>query len=194
MQYVREWEYCRAMREPPPHPVIIAPYNPEWPRMAVLEGMRLAAAVGPTLVRWEHFGSTSVPGLAAKPVIDLMGVVASLDELDWRRPRIEAAGYEWFGEFGITGRRFNTLTRNGKRAVHLHFYQQDSEQIARHLCVRDYLRAHPATAREYEVEKRRAAAIHPSDSLAYNREKNAWVNGLERMAMEWAGMKDTAHA
>ncbi len=160
----------------------------------MLEGARLTAAVGPTLLRWEHFGSTSIPGLAAKPVIDLMGIVVSLDDLDWRRPQVEAAGYEWFGEFGISGRRFNTLTRDGKRSVHLHFYQQESEQVARHLCVRDYLRAHPAAARDYEAEKRRAAAIHPGDSIAYNWEKNAWVNRLEQAAMEWAGIKGTAHA
>jgi len=162
--------------------------------MAALEGARLTGAVGPTLLRWEHFGSTAVPGLAAKPVIDLMGIVADLEDLDWRRPHIEAAGYEWFGEFGIAGRRFNTLTRNGKRAVHLHFYGQESEQIGRHIYVRDYLRAHTAVAREYEAEKRRAAAIHPNDSRAYNWEKNAWVNCLERAAMEWAGIEGTAHA
>lgn len=194
MQYVRDWEYCRAMREPPPHAVTIAPYDPEWPLMAELESMRLSAALGPALLRWEHFGSTAVPGLAAKPVIDLMGIVVSLEDLDWRRPLIEAAGYEWFGEFGIAGRRFNPLTRDGRRTVHLHFYRQDSVQVGRHLCVRDYLRAHPAAVREYEAEKRRAAAIHPDDSLAYNREKNVWVNRLERAAMAWAGIEDTAHA
>ena len=194
MQYVRDREYGPSMPEPPPHPVIIAPHDPEWPSMAEFETVRLGSAVGPTLLRWEHFGSTAVPGLAAKPVIDLMGIVADLEELDWRRPHIEAAGYEWFGEFGIAGRRFKTLTRDGRRIVHLHFYQQDSDQVVRHLAVRDYLRAHPAAAREYEAEKRRAAALHPDDSLAYNRAKNAWVNQLEQAAMAWTGIRDTTHA
>ncbi|MGE0668339.1 MAG: GrpB family protein [Sphingomonadales bacterium] len=182
------------MRQPPAHPVTIAPYDSEWPLMAELESMRLSVAVGPVLLRWEHFGSTAVPGLAAKPVIDLMGIVTALTELDWRRPHIEAAGYEWFGEFGIAGRRFNTLTRDGRRIVHLHFYQQDSDQVARHLAVRDYLRAHPAAVGEYEAEKRRAAALHPDNSLDYNREKNAWVNRLEQDAMEWASIGNSAHA
>ncbi|MBI1181896.1 MAG: GrpB family protein [Alphaproteobacteria bacterium] len=181
------------MSEPPPHPVVIAPYDPHWPRMAARESGRLATAVGPTLLRWEHFGSTAVPGLAAKPVIDLMGIVAHLKDLDGRRPHIEAAGYQWYGEFGIPGRRFNTLTRRGRRVVHLHFYQRDSEQVGRHLSVRDYLRSHPSAARDYEAEKRRAAAIHPDDSLAYNREKDAWVQHLERMAMTWATTGGAAH-
>ncbi len=182
------------MPEPPPHPVIIAPYDPEWPRQAEREGMRLVAALGANLLRVEHIGSTSVPGLAAKPVIDLMPVVASLEDLDWQRPLVATLGYEWFGEFGIEGRRFCTLTREGRRIVHLHAFQQGSPEIARHVAFRDYLRVHPDAARAYEGEKRRAAALHPEDSKAYNLEKWDWVAREDAKAMEWAGFRSSADA
>ncbi len=182
------------MGEPPPHAVVIAPSDPEWPRRAALEAMRLAAALGANLLRTEHVGSTSVPGLAAKPVVDLMPIVASLDDLDWQRAKVETLGYKWFGEFGIAGRRFCTMTRNGERVGHLHFFQQGSAEIPKHTVFRDYLRAHPDAARAYEIEKRRAAAIHPHDSLAYNREKADWVAAELAKAKAWAGIWDNAHA
>lgn len=182
------------MSEPRPHDVFIVPYDPEWPRLAALETMRLTGALGANLLRAEHMGSTSVPGLAAKPVIDLMPIVASLEDLDWQRPKVEALGYEWFGEFGIDGRRFCTLTRDGRRIAHLHFFQQGSPHIARHLAFRDYMRAHPGAARAYEAEKRRAAMLHPHDSKGYNLEKWAWVAREEAKAMAWAGIEGTDNA
>ncbi|MEN3949958.1 GrpB family protein [Iodidimonas sp. SYSU 1G8] len=182
------------MREPAPHDVHIAPYDPEWPALAAFEAARLTAALTSNLLRTEHMGSTSVPGLAAKPIVDLLPVVASLEDLDWQRPRIEALGYDWFGAFGIEGRRFCILMKEGRPAVHLHFFQQDSPQIARHLIFRDYLRAHPDRARAYDAEKRRAAALHPQDSMAYNREKWDWVAREEARALAWAGRESTSIA
>ncbi|MEN3976931.1 GrpB family protein [Emcibacter sp. SYSU 3D8] len=182
------------MREPAIHDVEIVPYDPAWPSLAELESVRLAGVLGGTLLRIEHVGSTSVPGLAAKPIIDMIPVVANLDDLDWKRPNVEALGYAWFGEYGIEGRRFCSLDRNGKRTVHLHVFQQGSPQITRHLAFRNYLRANPAAARDYETEKHRAAALHPHDSSAYNREKWDWVARMEATAMDWAGSEPTANA
>jgi GrpB-like predicted nucleotidyltransferase (UPF0157 family) len=179
------------MADPLPHKVNLVAYDSEWPMRAALESARIGGAIGPNLRTIEHFGSTAVPGLIAKPVIDLMAVVANLEDLDWRRPCVEALGYEWHGEFGIAGRRFCTLTQAGVRLVHLHAYPQDSGQIGRHLAFRDYLRAHPEVARAYEAEKRRAAAVHPNDSIAYNGEKAAWLLCEEARAMVWAGITDT---
>jgi GrpB-like predicted nucleotidyltransferase (UPF0157 family) len=174
--------------------VNLVAYDSEWPTRAALESTRIAAAIGPNLTTIEHFGSTAVPGLTAKPVIDLMAVIESLENLDRRRSQVEALGYEWHGEFGIDGRRFCTLTRDGVRMFHLHAYQRGSEQIGRHLAFRDYLREHPDAARAYEAEKHRAAASHPNDSIAYNREKAAWLLCEEARAMAWAGIESAAHA
>ena len=173
-------------RAPSSHPVVLKPHDPAWARTAARETKRLRQALGGNLVIVEHFGSTSVAGIAAKPVIDLMPLVADLGALDRDRSRIEALGYEWFGEFGISGRRFCTLTGpDGARLIHLHAYQIGDAEIGRHIAFRDYLRAHPPIARDYELEKRRAAALHPNDSLAYNEEKDAWIMTHEALAIAW---------
>jgi len=137
---------------PPPIPVNLVPYNPEWPQLAASHVERLRV-LGSTLVIVHHIGSTSVPGLAAKPIIDLMPLVTTLTDLDRERGRIEALGYEWHGEYGIPGRRYCTLaTENGIRAVQLHIFENNSPHAERHIALRDYLRAHPAVAAAYETE------------------------------------------
>ena len=173
-----------------PHPVRIVAYDPAWPARAAEIVAMLRGILGEELIVVEHIGSTSVPGLAAKPVIDLLPVVRNIGTLEGERSAIEAMGYAWRGEFGIEGRRFCPLSSpTGERLVHLHFFQQGAAHIRRHLAFRDYLRQHPAVAQEYEREKRRSAAIWPEDSLAYNDEKAAWVRQHERAALEWYAIK-----
>jgi GrpB-like predicted nucleotidyltransferase (UPF0157 family) len=167
---------------PPPIPVILAAYNPEWPKMAATHAERLRV-LGSTLSIVHHIGSTSIPGLAAKPIIDLMPLVTNLADLDRERWRVEALGYDWHGEFGIPGRRYCTLSNGaGNRVVHLHFFTTDSPHAERHIAFRDYLRAHPDAASAYEIEKRRAQGLHPNDSHAYSDEKAAWIQDTEAKA------------
>jgi GrpB-like predicted nucleotidyltransferase (UPF0157 family) len=168
-----------------PIPVNLAAYNPDWPQMAVTHAERLRV-LGPALVAAHHIGSTAVPGLAAKPIIDLMPLVNDLAELDRERSRVEALGYEWHGELGIAGRRYCTLSdETGARIVQLHFFKSDSPHARRHLALRDYLRAHPEAARAYENEKRRARELHPDDSHAYSDEKAAWIRNMEATSLIW---------
>src|SRR5580658_1710585 len=111
---------------PPAIPVILAAHNPDWPRMAAryAEDLRV---IGCSLVAVHHIGSTAVPGLVAKPIIDLMPLVTDLADLDRERWRVEALGYHWQGEFGISGRRYCTLCdETGTRIVQLHFFKADS--------------------------------------------------------------------
>src|SRR5687767_6311471 len=137
-----------------PIPVVLAEYNPEWPHMAARHSENLLV-LGPCLLAVHHIGSTSVPGLAAKPIIDLMPLVTDLTELDQERHQVEALGYQWHGEFGISGRRYCTLAdKAGIRIVQLHFFEAKSPEVKRHIAFRDYLRAHPEAAEEYEMEKR----------------------------------------
>jgi GrpB-like predicted nucleotidyltransferase (UPF0157 family) len=170
---------------PAPIPVVLAPYDPEWPRMAAHHAERLRV-LGSTLVAVHHIGSTSVPGLAAKPIIDLMPLVTSLVDLDRERRRVEELGYEWHGELGISGRRYCMLSdAAGIRIVQLHFFSADSPQVERHIAFRDYLRTHPDVAGAYEKEKRRARDLHPDDSHAYTDEKDAWIRATEANALIW---------
>jgi GrpB-like predicted nucleotidyltransferase (UPF0157 family) len=147
------------------------------------------------LVAVHHIGSTSVPALAAKPIIDLMPLVTDLADLDRERRRVEALGYDWYGELGIPGRRYCTLTDEaGIRIVHLHFFNADSPHAERHIAFRDYLRAHPDAASAYEKEKRRARDLHPNDSHAYTDEKAAWIRATEAKALVWfVEQKDARH-
>src|SRR5271170_5132259 len=116
---------------PPPIPVILAPYNLHWPHMAARHAVRLRV-LGSTLVIVHHIGSTAVPGLAAKPILDLMPLVTNLADLDRQRARVEALGYQWYDELGISGRRYCALIdATGTRIVQLHFFQTDSPHIER---------------------------------------------------------------
>lgn len=172
-----------------PIPVILAANNLEWPRIAAAHAERLRV-VGPNLVAVHHIGSTSVPGLIAKPIIDLMPVVDSLTKLDEQRERIEGLGYQWHGELGISGRRYCTLADEaGVRVVQLHYFKTDSPHVKRHIAFRDYLRAHPEEANAYAIEKRRGQNLHPTNSHAYADEKDKWIRAAETRALIWASSK-----
>jgi len=168
-------------------PVELVPHSPLWAEMAHAEIDRLHGALGGVLVKVHHIGSTSIPGIMAKPIIDLIPVATGLDELDAAMPRLDALGYECLGEFGLPGRRY--CRRNdpvtGKRAFQLHCYAQGWSEIDRHLAFAAYLRAHPAIAKDYEAEKIRAAALHPDNVLDYNDAKNDWIKRAEKDALAW---------
>jgi len=166
--------------------VVLVPHDPAWVEQAASESVRLAAAIGDTLIRIEHIGSTAIPGIEAKPTIDLMPIVRSLADLDMRRSQVEALGYVWRGEFGFPGRRYCVREEGGRRLFHVHCYDTDHSEIARALNFRDYLRMHPDEARAYEVQKRVAGAAHPSDTLAYNDAKSDWIKACIARATKWA--------
>ena len=170
---------------PPPMRVELVAHSPKWAEHARLEAARLREAIGNTLVTVHHIGSTSIPGIVAKPVLDLIPEVTGVDVLDAAKERFAALGYEWWGEYGIAGRRFFTLTDpvTATRTVHLHCFATGSPQIARHLAFRDYLRSLREEARAYETEKLRARDLHPGDSHAYSEAKSLWINQVEARAL-----------
>ena len=170
---------------PPPISVVLADYDAEWPRRAAQLAERLQG-LGSILVAVVHIGSTAVPGMVAKPIIDLMPLVTTLADLDRQRGRVEALGYQWHGELGIQGRRYCTLSNESCiRIAQLHFFEVESPHVTRHIAFRDYLRSHPEAAAAYENEKRRAQKLHPEDSHAYTDEKAAWIRDVEADALIW---------
>lgn len=172
---------------PEPFAVELHPHSPRWAQMAAEETRRLKSALGEELVTVHHIGSTAIPGIMAKPVVDLIPIVADIGRLDAREAVMRALGYKWFGEYGLPGRRYCYLKEaaTGRRLFQLHCYQDGSPEVARHLAFRDYLRAHPQLAKEYEAEKIRAAEAVSSDVNAYNAEKNDWIKRVEKDALAW---------
>jgi GrpB-like predicted nucleotidyltransferase (UPF0157 family) len=165
--------------------VHIQKYDPAWPDMAARHAADLAI-LGSTLLTVHHIGSTAIPNMAGKPVIDLMPIVSNLSALDAKQGLVESLGYSCHGEFGVAGRRFCALSdTDGNRIAQLHFYEAESPDARRQLAFRDYLRAFPDCAAEYEAEKRRARALFPDDSHAYSAEKGAWIRATEAKALAW---------
>lgn len=172
--------------------VSLVDHDPAWAGLAAAHGAQLQV-LGDLLVRVHHIGSTAIPGLIAKPIIDLMPVVASIEALDRERWRIEALGYEYHGEYGVPGRRFFSLPGAGTRLVHVHFFETGSDQIRHNLAFRDYIRAHPDVAAAYAREKRRARDLHPDDSHGYAAEKAAWVRATAADARAWFARQPASH-
>jgi NAD-dependent deacetylase len=164
-------------------PVVIAEYDSTWPALFAEEAKAVERAFG-DVVAVEHVGSTAVPGLAAKPVIDMLVGLESL-ELGTERVRaMEALGYEFFGELGLPGRLY---FRKGpsESTHHVHAVEWDGHQWHRHVAFRDYLRAHPEEARRYAERKQRLAAEVGYDWHEYVERKNAIADDLFARAWEW---------
>src|SRR5258705_10324227 len=168
-----------------PIPVELHPHDPKWVGSARTESARLSGALGETLIVVHHIGSTAIPGIHAKPIIDLMPIVRTIAELEGLRAVVEGLGYAWWGEYGLEGRRYCTFDdpASGRRKVQLHFYEDGAPWIRRHLAFRDYLRSRPDLVREYEAEKMRCAELHPMDSHAYTKCKDAWIKRVEAEAL-----------
>ena len=160
-------------------------YDPRWPAAAEAEAERLRSVLGDVLVRVHHIGSTAVPGLAAKPVIDLLLEVADLSELDALDEEMRSIGYRPSGEYGIPGRRY--YPKGGDdRTHHAHAFVVGDRHIMEHLAFRDYLRTHPEARAEYSRVKREAASRHRNDPEGYVAHKRAFVARVVREACDWA--------
>ncbi len=167
--------------------VLVVEYDARWPAAFSRADLELGATMGTNLLALHHIGSTSIPNMSAKPVIDMLAVVQDLAALDDISPRIEQLGYEAMGEFGIPGRRyFRRDDAAGRRTHQLHAFAEGSPHIARHLAFRDYLRSHGDAATEYATLKRRLAQQHPDDMAAYMDGKDAFIRDVEARALVWS--------
>ena len=169
----------------PGFPVDLQPHDPHWAVAAQKESKRLLAALTDRILAVHHIASTSIPGISAKPILDLIPVIDDLRSFDGARSTVEALGYEWMGEYGLPARRYCRLDdpHSGRRRFQLHCYQAGSPEITRHLAFRDYLRADPAIAAEYDQLKARCRDLHPLDHLAYGACKADWIRRTEAEAL-----------
>ena len=165
--------------------VKVVGHSGNWEREYELEARKICDILGDELINIFHIGSTSVRGLPAKPVIDIMPVVHGIERIDILGDRFESLGYEVMGEYGIHGRRF--YRKGGPdRTHHVHLFQFDNVyEIERHLAFRDYLRANPDVCCEYGKLKTRLAEQFPDDIEAYMDGKDDFVRAVERAALRW---------
>ena len=161
----------------------VADYNPLWPELFNSEHALLHSKLEGTAIGIHHIGSTAVPGLAAKPVIDILIEVTSLDNLDALNKVMESIGYEPRGENGISGRRY-FLKGGDERTHHIHAFTAGDTNITRHLLFRDYLRSNKTIANEYAELKKRLAEKYNNDRQKYCDGKDCFVKRHEILALK----------
>jgi GrpB-like predicted nucleotidyltransferase (UPF0157 family) len=166
--------------------IVLVAHDPQWAEQFAEEAALIRATLPGIVIELHHIGSTALPGIAAKPIIDMLALVTNLEALDCESSRLESLGYESKGEFGISGRRyFRKDSPAGIRTHHLHAFVADSDEIERHLNFRDYLRAHPSDAQAYEVLKLSLAVRTLGDGHAYTDGKGPFVREIDRRAAAW---------
>ena len=154
----------------------IVDYDPDWPKKFEAHARVIAGALGGTALRIEHVGSTSVPGLAAKPIIDILVVVPDSADESAYLPRLEAAGYvlrvrepDW---------NEHRMLRTPEKDLHLHVYSAGCPEIQRNLVFRDHLRRNIEDRRRYEQLKRELAACEWPDMNAYAQAKTEVIESI----------------
>ncbi|WP_077624133.1 GrpB family protein [Sediminibacillus massiliensis] len=164
--------------------VEVKEYKAQWKRDFQSEKELLQELLGYQLRTVHHIGSTSIPGMHAKPVIDILIEVLDIDAMRACKEKMEAAGYKSHGENGIAGRRFYSKGGN-ERTHHVHIFGVGDPEIARHLAFRDYLINHPDEARKYAELKMNLARRYSADMESYISGKDAFIKDIDKKASTW---------
>lgn len=173
--------------------VNVVPYNNNWPSMFREEAKRIRTVFGNELIHIYHIGSTSIPNMSAKPIIDILVVVRHIKHVDYFNTAMQAIGYTPMGEYGVLNRRF--FQKGGEnRTHHIHVFQLGCKEVGRHLLFRDYIIAHPNAHEEYKVLKEKLAKDYPKSIDQYMAGKDGLIKSLEDKATSWVETVDTAVA
>ncbi len=165
--------------------VELVPHNPEWSQLAEEEAKRILEQLSVPVIGVYHIGSTSIPGIKAKPILDFVIEVEDLDDIIRSTEMLGELGYISKGEYGIPGRQFFTKDTDGERSHHLHVFQQGHPDIERHLVFRDFLRANPEAAHKYEIIKEKLAKRFPKESGNYTEAKSDFILSMDEVARYW---------
>lgn len=152
----------------------VVPYNPRWMEMFDTEAELIKQALGSNCITLHHIGSTSVPSLAAKPIIDMIPVVRDIVAVDGVTQNMQKLGYEVKGEHGMLFRRFFH-----KEGYNVHVFEEGNPVIERHLKFRDWMRTHAKDKNAYAKLKKDLALQHPNDRLSYCFAKDAFIAGID---------------
>ena len=173
--------------------IIVVPHDPTWPMLFQKEANWLSFIFGNQIIAIHHFGSTALPDIYAKPIIDILVEVRDLDLIDQANDCMREFGYLPKGEFGIPGRRFFIKGDEDNRTHHIHFYLAGHPEVKRHLDFRDYMLAHPKEAEAYSRLKIELAHRFPEDIDGYNAGKDGFVKEIDRKARIWNLSGRTQH-
>ncbi|WP_245676683.1 GrpB family protein [Bacillus solimangrovi] len=164
--------------------VEVIAYDPMWHSLFNDESKRLRVIFIDNLVNIHHIGSTSIPNMSAKPVIDLLIEVKNISEVDELNDEMTELGYIPKGENGIAERRF-FLKGVIERSHHVHVFPHQHQEVKRHLDFRDYMIAHPEEAKDYANLKEKLAKKYPEDIQSYIEGKDAFIKEIDKRASEW---------
>ncbi|MCP4923601.1 MAG: GrpB family protein [bacterium] len=165
----------------------VVPYDPDWATLFEAEAEKIKEVLGENCLEIHHIGSTSVPGLAAKPIIDMIPVVKNITEVDLKNPEMIALGYEAKGEFGIPFRRYFQKGVD-VRTHNVHVFEAGSTEIDRHLKFRDWMRENEADRQAYASLKQDLAERFPDDIMGYCLGKSDFVASIDKKA-GWNGLR-----
>ena len=163
--------------------VQILPYDPQWAHEYEFEKQRLMTALGNTIIAIEHVGSTAVPGLAAKPLIDIVAAIDSFERLPAIIHALTAMGYEHMPERISNERAFFPKGPRQRRTHHLSFVLQGSDAWRQTITFRDYLRQHPERRNAYAALKQQLASAHADDRYAYTAAKHDFIEQTLQLAL-----------
>jgi len=165
--------------------VELVPHNPAWSQLANEEARLILEHISVPIIGVYHIGSTSIPGIKAKPILDFVIEVENLAKIIQSIESFEELGYCSKGEYGISGRQFFTKDTHGERSHHLHIFQKGHPDIERHLVFRDFLRSNPEAAHEYELIKEKLAKRFPKQSSDYTEAKSDFILSMDEVARYW---------
>lgn len=172
--------------------VKLAVYDPKWAEHFRKEKELLFKVLGAKVLDIRHIGSTSIPGMPAKPIIDILAGVKMLAEVETFKQNLNMIGYEDKGDGGEPGRRYFVKGGEARRTHHLNFCEMNGLFWTRHLAFRDYLECHPETAMEYSALKRSLAEKFPTNRGAYTAGKEEFVRSVLERAMNMT-RTDSSH-
>jgi len=165
--------------------VEVVSYNLQWPQMFEDEAGKIKSIMNEIIVQIHHIGSTSIPNMSAKPVIDILIEAQSIEKVDLFNQAMMELGYDPKGENGIPNRRYFSKGEVN-RTHHVHIFQTGNPEIMRHLLFRDYLIAHPEDATLYSELKQSLAKQFPQDIEQYIQGKDGLVKELDEKAKLWS--------
>jgi GrpB-like predicted nucleotidyltransferase (UPF0157 family) len=166
----------------------VVPHDSRWDEEYLREAELIKGVMKNEIVVIYHIGSTSIPGIYAKPIIDILIEVNDINKIDNYNKLMESVGYIAKGENGIEGRRY-FIKGLYNRTHHIHVFQTGNSGITRHLNFRDYMIAHPEEAKYYEELKKELAARFRYDSEGYTDGKDAYIKEIDKKAKIWANKK-----